>query len=135
MDTVGIRVSVEAAMNSYLEAILALDVDRAVSHYLNDTAMHVWSDGVRYDYSGWVAAARANLAALRSLEGAWGDMTVVPLSPEAAVASASFQETMTDQSGGVHQIRGAVSWVWVLRGGRWKIIHGHAVHQAGEGLQ
>jgi ketosteroid isomerase-like protein len=120
--------AVEAAMHSYLGAIKALDVDRAVAHYLDDPAMHVWNDGVRFDYAGWIAAARANLAPLRSVEGAWGDMTVVPLSADAAAASASFEETVTDRSGVVTQIRGAVTWVWVLRAGEWKIIHGHAVH-------
>jgi ketosteroid isomerase-like protein len=38
---------------------------------------------------------------------------------------------MTDHDGVVHNVRGAVSWVWVHRDGAWKIIHGHAVHQAG----
>ncbi|HEX9164295.1 MAG TPA: DUF4440 domain-containing protein [Gemmatimonadales bacterium] len=128
MDAAGIRASVERAMHSYLGAIKALDVDRAVNHYLDDPAMHVWNDGVRFDYAAWVAAARANLAPLRSIEGSWGEMTVVPLPPDAAVASASFEETVTDNSGVVTEIRGAVTWVWVRVDGEWRIIHGHAVH-------
>lgn len=131
MDANAIVQAVEARMHSYLDAVLALDVDRAFSHYLRDQAMHVWNDGVRHDYDSWVALSRAALGGFRSLNGAWGDLTVVPLGADAAVASASFQERAIDHGGKTHHIRGAVSWVWVLRDGEWRIIHGHAFHQAG----
>jgi ketosteroid isomerase-like protein len=128
MDAKAIVQAVEARMHSYLDAVLALDADRAFSHYLRDPAMHVWNDGVRHDYDSWVALSRAAIGGFRSLDGAWGEMTVVPLGPDAAVASASFQERATGHGGKAHHIRGAVSWVWVLRDGEWRIIHGHAVH-------
>jgi hypothetical protein len=80
MDAKAIVQAVEARMHSYLDAVLALDADRAFSHYLRDPAMHVWNDGVRHDYDSWVALSRAAIGGFRSLDGAWGEMTVVPLS-------------------------------------------------------
>lgn len=117
------------AMNSYVNAIKALDIERVIGHYANEPEFRVFMDGKVSDYDAYVSQARADLSQASGFEGGWQGITVVLLGPRAAAAAAPFREVIIDKGGQRIAIKGAVTWIWVRRGSEWKILYGHATHE------
>jgi ketosteroid isomerase-like protein len=75
------------------------------------------------------AGVRSSLPGVRSLEVVYGDVQVLALSAEYALASASFRREMViDSTGAASKSQGAVSWLWRNIDGQWLIVHGHISH-------
>ena len=79
-------------------------------------------------YQAMVAMVQQTFPTLRSIEGGFNDLHVSILSPEYALASAAFRETVTDGSGTATRSRGAASWLWRRMDGQWRIVYGHVDH-------
>ena len=69
---------------------------------------------------------------LRSIEGGFEDLDIMVLSPDAVLATAKFQETVTDRNGNQTVQHGAASWLWRQVGGEWRIAYGHVDHYPGK---
>lgn len=118
-------------MEEYLTAVESLDPAQVAPMYLDDPAFRVWSDGRPLDRAGLLELIGGLGQALRSFEASWDTVEVTPLGRDAALAAASFRRTLIDTAGTVVNDWGSVTWVWVLRDGTWRLIHGQAVHLAG----
>lgn len=124
---------VTTAMNSYMAAIKALNVDKAISHYAQEAEFRVFSDGKILDYEGWLSQAKADFSQFSGVEGEWQGITVVILGPGVAAAAAPFRETLIDKAGQRTAIKGTVTWIWVRRESGWKILYGHGTHELDTG--
>lgn len=120
--------AVEAAMTSFEAAERALDAERLIAHFAQVEDFHVYNDGQRLDYATMTANVRGGFPSLRSIEGGFHEVQVIVLAADAALATASFREVITDGTGNVTRVRGAASWLWRCIDGNWKIIYGHADH-------
>lgn len=120
---------VTEAMNSYGDAIKALDIERVIGHYAKEPEFRVFMDGKISDYDAYVSQARADIGQASGIEGGLQGITVVVLGPKAAAAAAPFREVIIDKAGQRLAIKGTVTWTWVRRGPEWKILYGHASHE------
>lgn len=120
--------AVEAAMRSFEVAERSRDHERLIAHFAPVPAFHVYSDGQRLTYEAMAAGVRQTFPTLRSIEGGFSGLDVSVLSPEYALVSAGFRETVTDASGTPTRSRGAVSWLWRRIDGQWRIVYGHVDH-------
>jgi len=118
--------SVAAAMQSYEDAVLALDLERIIGHYAADSQFRFIDNETMYSYAQLTGHVRQAFPSLRSLEGGFGDVRVHVLSRDAALADAGFLDVFTDTAGAVTRVRGTVTWVWARRPEGWRIVHGHA---------
>lgn len=122
------------AMNSYGDAIKALDIEKVIAHYAKEPEFRVFMDGKIFGYDAYVSQARADLSQVSEVEGGWQGITVAILGPRVAAAAAPFREVIIDKAGQRTAIKGTVTWIWVLRGSRWKILYGHGTHELDSGV-
>jgi ketosteroid isomerase-like protein len=120
--------SVEQALGSFEAAERALDADRLIRHFANVAEFHVYNDGQRLSYEVMTAGVRTTFPTLRSIEGGFSDIRVIVLASDAALSTATFQEIVTDGTGGALHQHGAVSWLWRRLDGEWRIVYGHIDH-------
>jgi len=125
-----IREIVEQRMHSFEAAERALDAEALIRHFSPDPGFYIYNDGNRLTYEAMTAGVRQAFPAMRSIEGGFGDMDVLVLAPDVALATARFEETVTDGSGNVTRQRGAASWLWRQVGSEWRIVYGHVDHHA-----
>jgi ketosteroid isomerase-like protein len=125
-----IRQVVERRMQSFEAAERALDAERLIEHFANEPDFYIHNDGHRLTYAGMTTAVRAAFPTLRSIEGGFSGVDIVVLAPDAALATATFQEAVTARSDAVVRQRGAATWLWRFRDGEWRIIYGHVDHYA-----
>ena len=124
-----VKAAVERAMASFENAERSLDARALVTHFSDSGDFYMHNDGQRLGRDAIVAGVTQAFPTLRSLEGGFSRVEIHVLGPDAALATALFQETMTTQDGTVIQQRGAATWLWRQRGGKWKIVYGHVDHQ------
>lgn len=120
--------TIRGRMDSYAAALVSLDPERILGHYVRGPEFRLHSDGQILSYDDMVSVAGGMRASLRSLEVHWDTVEVTSLGPDAAIAGAPFRRVLTDTAGTVTRDRGTASWVWVRRDGEWRSIHGHGVH-------
>jgi ketosteroid isomerase-like protein len=119
---------VTAAMRSFEAAERARDAEGLIAHFAPVPDFHVYNDGQRVSYDVMTAGLRQAFAALRSIEGGFADIHVIVLAADAALATATFREAVTDAEGKTTRVRGAASWLWRKLGARWQIVCGQADH-------
>jgi ketosteroid isomerase-like protein len=138
MDEIQRRVVVDevtAAMRSFEAAERALDAERLIAHFAPVPDFHVYNDGQRVSYDVMTAGLRQAFAALRVIEGGFSDIHVIVLAADAALATATFREAVSDAEGKATRVRGAASWLWRKLDSRWQIVYGQADHYPDEGGQ
>jgi ketosteroid isomerase-like protein len=122
-------------MRSFEAAERALDAEQLVGHFAIGRDFYIYNDGERLTYETMTTAIRNMFPTLRSIEGGFLDLHVMALAPDAALATARFQETVTDGSGSQATQHGAASWLWRQAGGQWRIAYGHVDHYPGVAAQ
>ena len=120
--------AVEAAMRSFEAAERARDPERLVALFAPVPDFRVYNDGERITYDVMVAGVRQTFPTLRSIEGGFSGLHVIVLSSEAALATTSFHEAITDQTGSTVRAHGAATWLWRRIDGDWRIVYGHVDH-------
>lgn len=115
-------------MRSFEHAERACDAERLLAHFAAVPDFHMYNDGQRLSYDVMAAGVRATFPTLRAIDGGFEDICVMVLAPDAALASASFREAITDASGTTTRVRGTASWLWRLIDGAWRIVYGHVDH-------
>src|SRR5262245_49551334 len=116
--------AVEDAMRSFETAERTLDAEGLIRHFAEGPEFYIYNDGHRLTYGMMTAGVRSAFPTLQSIEGGFSDLDVMVLAPDAALATASFQETITDRGGAVVRQRGAASWLWRNLRGQWRISYG-----------
>jgi ketosteroid isomerase-like protein len=121
-------IAIEAAMRSFAEAERARDAAALIAHFAPVPEFHVYNDGDRLTYESMVAGLRATFPTLKAIEGGFSDLNVLVLAPDAALATATFREVITDAAGQTARVRGAATWLWRSIDGKWRITYGQADH-------
>jgi ketosteroid isomerase-like protein len=119
--------SVRGAVSGWTDAMNHRDAAAAARYYADDPEFRWIENGqISYTSPAEVAAAMArSFAAFRSFALHLVDPTITPLAPGAASVTASFTQTMTDTTGQVTGIAGAVSFTMVDGDSGWRILVGH----------
>jgi len=120
--------SVDSAMHAFEHAEQRLDVGALVSMIAPVPDFHIWNDGRRVDYETLTNGVLGGFKALRSVQGGFDGIEVTVLARNAAAASATFHEIVTDTSGTISLVSGVATYVWQKRGDRWQIVGGQVQH-------
>jgi uncharacterized protein (TIGR02246 family) len=124
-----VREAVERGMASFEAAERALDPGTLVGHFSDGGGFYMHHDGMRLSREDIVAGVSQAFSTLRSLEGGFTDIEIHVLAPDAALATALFEETITTADGAVIRQRGAATWLWREQRGKWTIVFGHVDHR------
>jgi ketosteroid isomerase-like protein len=119
-----------AEMRSFEAAESTLDAEKLIEHFADVPGFHVYQDGYRLDFATLTARIREGFPTLRTIEGGFHVIEVIVVTPDAALATGSFHETVTAATGQQTRVRGAASWLWRHIDGRWRIVCGHSDHYA-----
>ena len=123
--------AVEQRMRSFEAAERALDAEKLISHFAAGPEFYMYNDGQRLTYQEMTTGVRGAFPTIRSIEGGFSDLRVLALASDAALATARFQETVTDGAGGHAVQHGAATWLWRQVDGEWRIAYGHVDHHPG----
>ena len=123
-----VRDAVRRGMASFEDAERALDADLLVRHFAAAGGFYMFNDGVRRSRDEIVAGVAQAFPTLRFLTGGFRDLEIHVLAPDAALATALFEETITTNDGTVVKQRGAATWLWRQAAGEWRIAFGHVDH-------
>jgi uncharacterized protein (TIGR02246 family) len=124
--------AVQQRVRSFEAAERALDAEGLIGHFSPQPEFYMYNDGHRLSFDMMATGARGAFPTLRSIEGGFEDVEIMVLSPDAALATAKFQETITDRQGNRTVQHGATSWLWRLVDGEWRIAYGHVDHYSDE---
>ena len=127
-DRVQVRQAIERGTASFEDAERTLDAAALVGHFSDAGDFYMHNDGMRLTREEIVAGVTEAFPTLRSLEGGFSDIRIHVLAPDAALATALFQETITTQDGTIVRQRGGATWLWRQTAGEWKIVYGHVDH-------
>lgn len=121
-----VEAEVEAAVWALHAANTAVDAERVAALLWPDYEMLV--DGRRLDYDQVVEGSREFMATVDVLHATWSDLRIIPLSPDAAVSSFLFRDSIVTRSGELIENRGPTTLLWERRGGEWRMKFGDADH-------
>ena len=124
--------SVQQRMRSFEAAERALDAEKLLGHFSTRRDFYMYNHGQRVTYEVMSAGVRAAFPTLRAIEGGFENLEILPLAPDAALATAGFRETVTDSSGNQTVQYGAASWLWRNEEGEWRIAYGQVDHHPGD---
>lgn len=116
-----------AAIEAYVDAVNALDVDSAGTFYSGAGDFKWLEEGViRYRSARESRESLAGLAQMASSATlALSDLTVTALGPEAAVATCHFVQEIGMEGGAGFSFSGAMTIVLRKEDGRWLFVSGH----------
>lgn len=119
------RAEIEVFLHEWNAAIAAQDQERTRSAYVNDDRMRWFEDGqLRYSSPDEIVSALRQFPPGTQVETELSEITIEPVSNDAAVGSASFQ-TRIAMPGSNFEF-GGVFTMLMERGGRgWVFVNGH----------
>lgn len=121
--------AVTARIRSFEGVERARDAEGLVAHYASGPQFYFYHDGRRATYDVMAAGVRKALPAVRSLNVTYANVEVSALSPDHALASATFnRELVMEGTGATVRQQGGVSWLWRKVGSQWLIAQGHISH-------
>ena len=126
-DRGAVESAVRQAINDFVAAAERVDTERVFGFFTRSPGFAVADNGTfltsRDAFHEAVAGFYKNL---RSQDVQMGDMRIVPLAPDKAVATGIGTVVRTDVSG-VTAVPRTFNWtfVWVREPDGWKILHGH----------
>lgn len=127
-DLAAVEEGARAAIEAYVDAASALDLDSAGSFYSDSDDFQWLEQGVvRY---GSAQAARESFAGLAAMASSarltLSDLTVTALGPVAAVATCHFVQEIGIDGGAGFSFSGAMTIVLRNEDGRWVFVSGHS---------
>ena len=108
------------------DAANRLDTDAFFTHIVDSDESRIIQDGKLFKTraEAMIAVRQGSQRALKS-ERIFDEPHVTVIAPDAALLTAEGTTSVTLQDGRTFQGRFAVSLVFVLRNGEWKLFHGH----------
>ena len=126
-DLAAAEAGARAAIEAYVDAASALDLDSVGSFYSGSDDFQWLEQGVvRYESAQAARESFAGLAAMASSARlTLSDLTVTALGPDAAVATCHFVQEIGIDGGAGFSFSGAMTIVLRNEGGRWVFASGH----------
>lgn len=121
-----VRAEVEALVWTFHAADTAMDAEAVIGMLWPDFEMLV--DGERLSFEQVAQGSREFMSSLRSFHTVWSDLEVLPLSPDLAITSFIFRDSLLTAEDQLLQSRGPTTLLWERRGGEWRIRYGDADH-------
>jgi len=118
-DLASVRADVEALVWTFHAADTAMDAEAVIGMLWPDFEMLV--DGERLSFEQVAQGSREFMSSLRSFHTVWSDLEVLPLSPDLAITSFIFRDSILTAEGQLLQSRGPTTLLWERRGGEWRI--------------
>ncbi len=108
------------------EADNSLNVEKFFEHILDSDKALIIQDGTLFKTrQDAFNAVKAGFQRLSKIERTYDQTYVTIISPETALLTATGTSSATLSDGQTFSSPFAVSMVFVLRGGQWKVLHGH----------
>ena len=115
-----------AANATLTEAANRLDTDTFFAGIVDSDETRIIQDGVLFKTRAEaMRAVRAGSLGVAKVERRFDDPHVTVLAPDAALLTANGTTEVTLDDGRSFAVQFAVSLVFVLRDGEWKLFHGH----------
>lgn len=121
-----VRTEVEDVVWTFHAADTAMNAESVVGLLWPDYEMLV--DGQRLSFEEVAQGSREFMSGLRSFHTVWSDLEILPLSPDLAIASFIFRDSIVTADGQVIQSRGPTTLLWERRNGEWRMRFGDADH-------
>ncbi|NNF28867.1 MAG: nuclear transport factor 2 family protein [Gemmatimonadetes bacterium] len=125
-DLSSVRAEVEELVWTFHAADTARDAEAVVGLLWPDYEMLV--DGQRLAYDDVARGSREFMESLESFHTVWSGLEVLPLSPDFALSSFSFRDSILTSEGDLIQSRGPTTLLWERRNGEWRLRFGDADH-------
>jgi ketosteroid isomerase-like protein len=126
VDLALVEAEIEALVWTFHAADTAMDAEAVVGLLWPDYEMLV--DGQRLSFDDVAAGSRDFMASLEFFHTTWSDLEIIPLSPDFAVASFTFRDSIMTSGGDLVQSRGPTTLLWERRNGEWRMRFGDADH-------
>jgi ketosteroid isomerase-like protein len=126
IDTAAITADIEARVRDFHRADTARDAEAMIALLWPDFTIRV--DGNLQDYAQVAAGSREFMGSLALFHTDWSDLRVVPLSPDLAIASFQFRDSIMTSAGDLIRARGPTTFVWERRNGEWRVRFADADH-------
>jgi len=110
----------------WAEAARSLDAAGVLDMFANSHELRHAENGVIFpSYEALAEFIEDWFASTEAMDFVWEQREVVPLSADAATMTGIFRYEARQESGEVWAGRNVFTGVFVRRGGRWVVIHGH----------
>jgi ketosteroid isomerase-like protein len=126
LDSAAVAAEAEAAVWAFHAADTARDAQAVLDLLWPDYEMLV--DGQWTDYEGIARSSPEFMASLELFHTVWSDVRVIPVGPDAALASFQFRDSIVSLDGEVTRARGPTTFLWERREGEWRLRFGDADH-------
>ena len=121
-----IEKAVLEANTQMMEAANRLDADRFFSYILDTDKGTIIQDGRLFKTRAEaLEVVRRGFQGIDKMDRRYDQTHVTVISPEAVLLTAEGSSTATLSDGRILSSHFAVSLVFVLRDGQWKVLHGH----------
>ena len=124
IDLASVRDEIEALVWTFHAADTAMDAEAVIALLWPDYEMLV--DGQRLSFDAVSEGSREYMASLESFNTIWTDLEIIPLSPDFAVSSFAFRDSIVTAAGDVIQSQGPTTLIWARRNAEWRIRFGDA---------
>ncbi len=121
--------AVRSLMESYQDAMGALDAEKMLPHIMDSPDFVYTRNGKRRSY-GEFAEGCHNLPKIFSENVIINDSIYVDvITRDVAIATVAFKETLTKTQGEELYVEGTIAWTALKRNGEWLFIHGHSFRE------
>jgi len=121
-----IKSEVRALMISYQAAMDSLDAEKMVTHFKDSPDFVYTRSGRRSMYDDFRKGTKDIPNHFKKLEVYYDTVYVDVITENVAVATLSYEETLTNMKDETRDISGTIQWVALLTDGKWRFVHGHS---------
>ncbi len=118
--------AVRSLMKSYNKAMDELDAEKMLTHFMDSPDFVYTRNGKRKEYKEFVEGCYGIPKAFEKIECKYDSIYVDVMANDVAIATVSFDETLTRVNKQKLDIEGTMSWVALKRNGKWLFIKGHS---------
>ncbi len=123
-ERIAIKEEVSNLAISYHDAMTSLDAEDILSHVIKAPNFAYTRRGSRSNYEEFEIGTRNLGKRFTDKVSSMGPTAVDIITPEVAVVTYTFEQTLTNTEGQKRDFSGTVSWVAIKQDGEWRYIHG-----------
>ena len=121
-----IKSEVRKLMISYQNAMDSLDAEKMLTHFKESPDFVYTRSGKRTRFDDFKKGTQDIPNHFKKLEVYYDTVYVDVITKHVAVATLSYEETLTNMKDETRDISGTIQWVALRTDGKWQFIHGHS---------